>query len=47
MQTDHDIAATTAPSSWQALPSRGAWLAALGGAALLFPFAFPVFFFYR
>ena len=47
MQTDHDIAATTAPSSWQALPSRGAWLAALGGAALLFPFAFPVFFLSR
>ncbi len=33
--------------SWQALPPRGAWLAALSGAALLFPFAIPAFFIAR
>lgn len=43
MQTGHDFAPPPASSSWQALPSRGAWLAALGGAALLFPLAFPAF----
>lgn len=49
MQTDHDTAAPAPPasSSWQALPSRGAWLAALGGAALLFPLGFPMFFISR
>ena len=47
MRTDHDIDAAPAPSSWQALPSRGAWRAALGGAALLFPAGFPVFFLSR
>jgi len=37
-----------APSpDWQALPTRGAWLAALGGAALLFPFGVPAFFLSR
>lgn len=32
---------------WQALPVRGAWLAALGGAMLVFPVGFPVFFIAR
>lgn len=35
------------PPDWHALPSRGAWLAALGGAALMFPLGFPVFFISR
>lgn len=37
----------TSPTPWQALPSRGAWLAALGGATLMFPLGFPVFFISR
>lgn len=32
---------------WQALPVRGAWLAALGGAMLVFPVGVPVFFIAR
>ena len=45
MQIDTDTPIPLAPTdAWQALPARGAWLAALGGAALLFPFAFPAFF---
>ena len=41
----HTLATPDAtPADWQALPSRGAWLAALGGATLLFPLGFPVFF---
>lgn len=32
---------------WQALPGRGAWLAALGGAMLVFPVGVPVFFIAR
>lgn len=35
------------PADWHALPSRGAWLAALGGAMLVFPVGFPVFFIAR
>ena len=44
MLTDPDTLAPPASPSWQALPTRGAWLAGLGGAALLFPLAFPAFF---
>lgn len=45
MEIDTDTPIPLAPTdAWQALPVRGAWLAALGGAALLFPFAFPAFF---
>lgn len=47
MQTDPDTVAAQAPSHWQALPPRGAWLAALGGASLLFPLAFTAFFISR
>lgn len=32
---------------WQTLPTRGAWLAALGGAMLAFPLGFPAFFIAR
>ena len=35
------------PGDWHALPARGAWLAALGGAMLVFPVGFPVFFISR
>lgn len=34
-------------ADWQSLPPRGAWLAALGGAALMFPLAIPAFFISR
>ncbi len=45
MQT---LVAEDAPQpDWQALPARGTWLAALGGAALMFPVGFPVFFIAR
>jgi len=37
-------AAPGATPDWQALPRRGAWLAALGGAMLLFPAGLPLFF---
>lgn len=49
MSTDTDIAtpADASPPAWQALPPRGAWLAALSGATLLFPLALPVFFISR
>ena len=52
MSTDPDTAAPSAPlpsatAAWQALPARGAWLAALGGATLLFPLGLPVFFLSR
>ena len=47
---DHieNSAADGAPQpEWHALPPRGAWLAALGGAMLVFPVGFPVFFIAR
>ena len=42
------LAADDVPQpDWQALPVRGAWLAALGGAMLVFPLGLPVFFITR
>lgn len=44
IDTDTPILAGAHRRPASVLPARGAWLAALGGAALLFPFAFPAFF---
>lgn len=45
MQTS--VAGDAPRPDWQPLPSRGAWLAALGGTMLVFPVGLPVFFLAR